>query len=670
MKLRNALLAASALIASSSVLIPSAAHAQIMNYGELEDLFGEPVTTSATGSPLRRSEVPVTMDIITADDIRRSGAATIPDILARLAGIDVYTWSNQSADVAIRGLNQGASNRVMLLVNGRENYTDALGTFLWQFVPVNLDEIRQIEVIKGPNSALYGFNASGGVINIITYNPQYDDVKAERATVGSDGSLASSIVRTAHWSTGGLRVSGTWTQDPENDFHPAFAGDLPARVNPSIDRRVNIDTQQQLDESTQLRLQFAATDGALRTMYIMPVSMRTSTSMAQGDLSSETALGILSMSVMNNHYNISSFFNSLAPSGSLVNDVTVVKLQDLFKIGAADSFRIGMEYRLDDMPSYPIQGGDLSSQTAAVSGMWEHAFTKDISLLNAIRGDNFSLSRTGNILPGTFTNAQYDRTIKDWSFNSALVWRPTQLDSVRLTVARGLQLPSLTEFGVMNQLQVPFAPPFIPTATLNSVGNPNLNPTRVMQYEIGYDHQITEIDGGTRLAVYHQDVHGLRDLGQPQLVAPPPVPVMLETYVPVGNASLNGVELDVKGRLGQAWRWGANYTFEAVDSFADAYHDFRRSTPQHKFNLSLGWESGPWEAYGYLRFVTHTQMEEQVSAGVYALQDVGTVWAPTMHVAYHFTPALRAEVNAYGAFSDNAVAKQKSMTMISLVANY
>src|SRR5471032_1700683 len=73
-------------------LWPIPANAQSMDYGSLEKLFGEAVTTSATGSPQRASDVPANMEIITADDIRRSGADNIPDILQFVAGVDVRRY--------------------------------------------------------------------------------------------------------------------------------------------------------------------------------------------------------------------------------------------------------------------------------------------------------------------------------------------------------------------------------------------------------------------------------------------------------------------------------------------------------------------------------------------------------------------------------------------------
>ena len=172
------------------------ARAQSMDYGALESLFGEPVTTSVTGSPQRASDVPASMTIVTADEIRRSGARDIPGILRHAAGIDVLQWTNDQADVAVRGYNQVFSPRLLVLLDGRQVYTDYYGYTEWSAIPVELSDIRQIEIVQGPNSALFGFNAVGGVINIITYDPLYDDLNTASVTAGTQRHIEGSGVAT------------------------------------------------------------------------------------------------------------------------------------------------------------------------------------------------------------------------------------------------------------------------------------------------------------------------------------------------------------------------------------------------------------------------------------------------------------------------------------------
>ncbi len=114
----------SAWLLGTAMLLPVPALAETIDYGALEMLFGEPVTTSATGSPLRATEAPVTMDIITAEDIRRSGAQDVPSLLGRLAGVHLLPQGVGTTDVGVRGYNQPYSPRLLVLVNGRQVYLD------------------------------------------------------------------------------------------------------------------------------------------------------------------------------------------------------------------------------------------------------------------------------------------------------------------------------------------------------------------------------------------------------------------------------------------------------------------------------------------------------------------------------------------------------------------
>ena len=105
--------------------------AQTLDYGTLEQLFHEPVTASATGKPQRASDAPVNMEIVTQDDIRRSGATSIPGVLQFVTGVDVRQYGIADAEVGIRGYNQPYNPRLLVLVNGRQVYSDDYGHVTW-----------------------------------------------------------------------------------------------------------------------------------------------------------------------------------------------------------------------------------------------------------------------------------------------------------------------------------------------------------------------------------------------------------------------------------------------------------------------------------------------------------------------------------------------------------
>src|ERR1700728_696449 len=206
-------------IAAALVLMSASygAVAQTINYGPLEQLFGEPITTSVTGSAQRSSEVPANMEIITAEDIRRSGARDVTSALRNVVGVDLMQFGKDQTEVSVRGYDQPFAANLLVLINGRQVYADTYSLTPWSALPVELADIRQIELVKGPSSALFGFNAVGGVINIVTYNPLYDDVNTASLSGGTQGLAQGSVVTTFKLGdTGAIRLSGSGGSN--NDF--------------------------------------------------------------------------------------------------------------------------------------------------------------------------------------------------------------------------------------------------------------------------------------------------------------------------------------------------------------------------------------------------------------------------------------------------------------------
>lgn len=131
----------------------------------------EEVVVSASRRTQRSIEAPAATTILTADEIRASGAGNLPDLLRRVPGIDVMSMGVSEHAVSIRGLNNRISNKVLVLVDGRSVYQDFVGATFWSWIDVPLEDIERIEVVRGPGSALYGANAAFGVVNVITRRP-------------------------------------------------------------------------------------------------------------------------------------------------------------------------------------------------------------------------------------------------------------------------------------------------------------------------------------------------------------------------------------------------------------------------------------------------------------------------------------------------------------------
>ncbi len=124
--------------------------------------------TSPTRQPIPQFRSPVAIYVITGDDIRRSGATTIPEALRLAPGVEVARIDGNKWSVGIRGFGTRLSRSVLVLIDGRTVYTPLFAGTYWEVQDTLLEDIDRIEVIRGPGGTIWGPNAVNGVINIIT----------------------------------------------------------------------------------------------------------------------------------------------------------------------------------------------------------------------------------------------------------------------------------------------------------------------------------------------------------------------------------------------------------------------------------------------------------------------------------------------------------------------
>ena len=133
--------------------------------------------------------------VITAEEIRRSGVTTVADALRLAPGINVVRIDTHTWQVASRGLNGSATNKLLVLIDGRTVYSPIYGGVLWDPQDVPLEDIDRIEVFRGPGATMWGANAVNGVINVIT--KRATETQGNLVTVGA-GREDQSINRFRH----------------------------------------------------------------------------------------------------------------------------------------------------------------------------------------------------------------------------------------------------------------------------------------------------------------------------------------------------------------------------------------------------------------------------------------------------------------------------------------
>ena len=178
-------LVGSALLAFIGVL-PGWGQSPNLTQKSLEDLMNIRVT-SVSKKAQKTSETAAAVFVISTEEIRRSGAFNIPDLLRMVPGLDVAQIDGSQWAISARGFNGQYSNKLLVLIDGRTVYTPVFVGVFWDSQNVPLDSIERIEVIRGPGAAVWGSNAVNGVINIITKSAGETQGGAIEGGAGNDG---------------------------------------------------------------------------------------------------------------------------------------------------------------------------------------------------------------------------------------------------------------------------------------------------------------------------------------------------------------------------------------------------------------------------------------------------------------------------------------------------
>jgi iron complex outermembrane recepter protein len=133
----------------------------------LESLMNMEVT-SVSKREQKLSQAAAAIFVINQDDIRRSGALNIPDLLRMVPGLDVAQINANTWAISSRGFNHQFSDKLLVLIDGRTVFTPSQDGVNWDTQDVPLEDIERIEVIRGPGATVWGSNAVNGVINVIT----------------------------------------------------------------------------------------------------------------------------------------------------------------------------------------------------------------------------------------------------------------------------------------------------------------------------------------------------------------------------------------------------------------------------------------------------------------------------------------------------------------------
>ena len=197
------------------------AQAPDLTQTSLEDLMNIQVT-SVSKKEQKTSQAAAAVFVISREDIRRSGALNIPDLLRMVPGLDVAQIDSDKWAISARGFNGQYSNKLLVLVDGRTVYNTIFAGVFWDSQNIPLDSIERIEVIRGPGAAVWGSNAVNGVINIITRSA--NDTKGGYFAGGAGNRITGPATIRYGGNAPGIGAFRVYGQGFQYNSLPTFAG--------------------------------------------------------------------------------------------------------------------------------------------------------------------------------------------------------------------------------------------------------------------------------------------------------------------------------------------------------------------------------------------------------------------------------------------------------------
>lgn len=514
------------------------------------------------------SEAPSNVYVISAEDIRQSGATDLPTLLRRVPGLSVIEMSGGDFNVSARGDNQQRANRMLLLIDGRSSYVDTQGLVPWKTLPVSFLEIKQIEVLKGPASVIYGFNAFDGVINIITKDPQDMKGTTLQAGAGEYGTVRTAAIHGGKAGDLGYRLSvGHDQQQQWRDRNAlAFRAD---RFNGQMNYLLNSGGMVQVEGGVidANRADFSSGDilrvnspytlsytrvGYERADFFVRASWSQNNLTASNETVPLLAPFVVSSDKNGNPLNIPFLTNTY--------DVASQYIQ---AIGSTHRVTLGANYRHNTLSGTSVSG--LSQEDRfGVYLQDEWRLLQAVTLTAGVRMD---------------THSEIHPT---YSPRVALIYAPHPNHTLRLSGSVAYKPPTLFE----TNADIRTTTTIFGFSTTNvGQGSHNLKPERITSYEAEYQGWFFDHRARVRLTIFDNHIADVIDASN---VSP-----TFGTWMNVpGVADIQGAEAGLEF-LPASWLKGyVNYSYQSINQSITGAA--RRGGPRSTLNggLRANWDNG------------------------------------------------------------------------------
>lgn len=561
----------------------SSASAQEFDPKELLSLSLEQLSnievTSVSKKAEKANEAPAAVFVITADDIRRLGATSIPEALRIVPGLNVARSGSHQWAVTARGFNDQFANKLLVLMDGRTVYTPLFNGVWWDVQDTVLEDIDRIEVIRGPGATLWGANAVNGVINIITKSAK--DTQGGLASI-TTGNQEKAIASTRYGMKIGdnsyARVYAKYNNRDEESTLNGFGAD-----DAWNKRQAGFKAEMELTQQDNLTVQgdvYSANEDFvlnLPSFITPPVVPTPETDQAIGGnmlarwkhKASDTS--DIALQVYFDHAKRSSI--------AYRDEINTIDLDFQHNWSASDRHEItwGVGYRLVDEEMENSIYNQLTPDSRS-----DNLFSAFLQDKITLVPENLFLTLGSKFEVNDYTGFEYQPSAR-------LAWLINDKQTAWASVSRAVKTPyRFTDDGSLALGAFPFGAPL---GFIGSAPNPNLESERLIAYEVGYRIQPVETVSLDTTAFYNDYTNLTRGLlGAPEFRTLPGFgPYLFFPIIPFNDneARSFGFELAANWEVFDNWQLSAGYSFldlkfEKQDSLG---FPLAGKSPEQQFNV-------------------------------------------------------------------------------------
>jgi len=628
----------------------------------LEDLMDIEVT-SASRKEQKLNTVTSAIFVITDEDIRRSGATSIPEALRMAPGVQVARIGTDKWSVSIRGFNGRFANKLLVLMDGRSVYSPFSSGVVWSQQDTFIEDIERIEVIRGPAATIWGVNAVNGVINIITKSAE--KTQGTLLTAGG-GSFEQGFV--------GARYGGKINQNtPFRIYAKGFMRDHTTTLSGSSanDSWDSARTGFRIDHSDEINKFTVQGDmfyNNIADTVLLPPSPHLQSTM---DTIHRNEFGgnirFLWDRKLSEHssFKFQTYYdhvsNQLAPLANSVDSFDT-DLQHRFPLWKTHEITWGVNFRLYNSNA---QNTPITSFTSK---------KKSNYFISGFVRDEFDLI-PDKVKFSIGTRLGYNNLSGfEIQPNARILWTPNHKTSVWASVSRAIRTPARGEQDVIiNRGILPPQPAFtgsdlpIMQAIL---GSRNFSSEKLLAYEIGYRYQFNQ-KASIDITGFFNDYSDLRDfsIGMPRLATGQHRDIIFSflqqdhLMLPISfnnNASAisYGAEVSIDWRPFNNWRIQGSYSYLNIHTKSNPlFRDVDASTgganganPHHQFSLRSNYDLTERLQFNlWLRYVDRLSF---YNISDYITMDVKISWKPVKDIEFFLVGQNLFEENHRESQSD------------------